>query len=171
MQASDKCVQTLCCMESFRARFYLCSGKAKTIGYGHVLEKGEKIKEPLSRADAVTLLKYDLCEAEMHVSRLIDVDLKQCEFDALVSFVFNIGGGAFERSTLRRRLNAGLRKGIPYQFRRWKKSCGRIVFGLQVRREVEVAMFEGRLNAIPTKDIRGNIEKIRRNLKKSRRRR
>ncbi len=91
--------------ESCRLTPYLCSSGVPTIGWGHTGPDAQQDK-PITQLRADQLLSRDIGEAEMAVNRLITVPLSQNRFDALVSFVFNVGAGALERSSLRRRLNA-----------------------------------------------------------------
>ena len=67
--------------------------------------------------------------------------LSQSQFDALVSLVFNIGGGAFRKSTLLQKLNAGDYAGASNEFMRWIKAKGRVLGGLVTRRAAERALF------------------------------
>ncbi len=82
-------------------------------------------------------------EFEPAVRRYVRVPLKQHQFDALVSLSFNIGAGAFHRSTLLRKLNAGDVAGAAQQFHVWKWAGGRVQSGLIIRRAAERALFEG----------------------------
>ena len=93
--------------EGFSPTIYICAGGWPTIGYGHVVTEGERerfaggIDEP----EAEDLLRRDVGIAERAVLRLILVPLSDGQFDALASFTFNLGGGALQRSTLRRKVN------------------------------------------------------------------
>lgn len=116
-----------------------------TIGYGHTgqaAHKGNVISEP----QAEGLLREDIRESEGFVDRYIDVELMQHHFDALVSFTFNVGGGALSKSTLRRKLNSGDFEGAAAEFPRWNKGTvnGKKVVlpGLSRRRSSEQLMFE-----------------------------
>ena len=110
-----------------------------TIGYGHThtTKKGMKITE----AQAEKLLYRDLPWAENAVNTLVKVPLTQNQFDALVSFVFNVGEGAFARSTLLRFLNMGDYTNAAGQFLRWNKQKGRVLNGLTRRRREEMELF------------------------------
>ena len=76
------------------------------------------------------------------VNRLVKVDLQQHQFDALVSFVFNVGSSNFETSTLLKYLNDGELHTVPHQLARWNKSDGKVVAGLVNRRAYEIALYE-----------------------------
>ena len=95
---------------------------------------------PITEAEAVELLRRDLAIAEAAVRRLITVPLTQSQFDALVSFTFNAGEGALERSTLRRRINQRDWPKAASELRRWVHSAGKVLAGLVTRREKEVAL-------------------------------
>ncbi|PZU51905.1 MAG: lysozyme [Thauera sp.] len=116
-----------------------------TIGYGHKIEAGESFTS-LTEAQASTLLAKDVSKAEDAVNASVRVGLTQHQFDALVSFVFNVGTGAFRRSTLLKKLNAG-DPTVTAEFTRWvyvTKGGQKVPSdGLMNRRQAEVAMFNG----------------------------
>jgi lysozyme len=110
-----------------------------TIGYGHThtTKQGQKITE----AQAEALLRKDIKWAEEAVNKSVVVPLTQNQFDALVSFVFNVGAGAFGSSTLLRLLNSKDYEGAANQFLRWNKQKGVALKGLTKRREEERKLF------------------------------
>lgn len=116
-----------------------------TIGYGHLLSK-EKLADLslwpslLDVTDADDLLKTDVKLFEHAVARLISVPLSQGQFDALVSFSFNLGIGALKMSTLRHVLNQGHYYQVPHELRRWVFAGGQKLRGLVRRREAEVTI-------------------------------
>lgn len=112
-----------------------------TIGYGHTtdVKRGDVITE----GTATDYLRQDLEEAESGVRELIHVPLGQSEFDALVSFTFNLGSGNLARSTLRSKLNGHDRKGAADEFPKWVNAGGKKLKGLVRRRNAERAMFLG----------------------------
>lgn len=128
--------------EGLRLEAYLDTGGVWTIGYGHT---GEEVRRGLTigLAQAETWLTEDLREAEGYVSKLVKVGLTQNQFDALVSFVYNIGGTAFGYSTLLRKLNAGDYEGAANQLLRWNKDNGKVIGGLTNRRKKERELFLG----------------------------
>ena len=125
--------------EGLRLSAYLDAVGVPTIGYGHTraVQMGQKISE--DRADV--LLKEDLVRFESAVNRLLTVEVNQNEFDALVSFSFNVGQDALRKSTLLRMLNEGQRQAAADQFWRWDKAGGRILPGLKARRAEERNLF------------------------------
>jgi lysozyme len=123
---------------------YLCPAGVWTWGYGHTSAAGEpKIHKgftgTIQRANEV--LKRDLVRFESAVNRLVKVPLAQNQFDALVSFMFNIGEGAFERSTLLKKLNRGEYIAVPGELMKWTKAGGKELPGLVRRRRAEAALW------------------------------
>lgn len=129
--------------EGFSAQLYDDAAGYATIGYGHLLQPGEDFSAGITRADADRLLRADVRIAQGAVLRLIDHPLTDGQYDALVSFTFNVGGGALQRSTLRRKINRGELAAAPAEFHRWVYAGGRRLRGLVRRREAEIACFLG----------------------------
>ena len=113
-----------------------------TIGYGstHCVFPGLVI----SRSDAAQRLMSDLIVAERAVEHSVSVPLSDNQFSSLVSFVFNLGGGALEKSTLLKKLNAGNYEEVPAELSKWCYAGGKIMGGLKKRRDAE-----GKLWATP----------------------
>lgn len=123
--------------EGFSRTVYFCPAGYPTIGYGHVVKDDEDFSSGVDEAQAEELLRQDAQIAERAVLRLIDVPLTDGQFDALVSFTYNLGGGALQRSTLRRKINREEHAEVPEQFMRWVWAGGRKLRGLVRRREAE----------------------------------
>lgn len=126
--------------EGLRLRAYRDAVGIWTIGYGHTgpeVQPGMEITE----AEAESILREDVMQAESCIEEHVAVDLTQGQFDALCSFIFNLGCGAFERSTLLRLLNEGDYAGAAQQFGRWVNAGGKPLPGLVKRRGDELAMF------------------------------
>ncbi|TNF18452.1 MAG: lysozyme [Vibrionaceae bacterium] len=123
--------------EGFSATVYICPAGYPTIGYGHLVREAEKYELGITQAEAEDLLRRDVREAENAVLRLIDVPLTDGQFDALVSFTFNLGAGALQRSTLRRKVNRQAHSEVPEQFMRWVWAGGSKLPGLTIRRAAE----------------------------------
>lgn len=123
-----------------------------TIGYGHLLGDGKKLpdiaKYKLTRKQADMLLHYDVVPKEKAVERLCPIKLTQNEFDALVSFTFNLGAGALQRSTLRQKLNRGDKVGAAKVLLRYNRAGGKVVKGLVNRRMAEYKLFMSNQYAI-----------------------
>ena len=128
--------------EAFSEYSYYCPAGNKTIGWGHVIKDTETIEEPLSEEDGEILLKKDVQSSERAVFRNISVPLSDNQFDALVSFTFNCGAGALQRSTLRMKVNRGEYGEAAEEFSRWCKIGGKTSKGLLRRRLAEKEMFE-----------------------------
>ena len=111
-----------------------------TIGYGHT--SGVFEGQTITEYDAEELLRKDLMWFEQEVSRLINEPLTQNEFDAIVSFTFNVGSGALAESTFRRRMNTGDDKAQCFreEFPRWNQGPNWPLIGLTRRRNAEVEL-------------------------------
>lgn len=129
--------------EGFSSKIYRCPAGLPTIGYGHVVrpEDVHLFARGLSKANGEILLRIDLQKAEKAVLRLINVPLSDSQFDALVSFTFNLGSGALQRSTLRRKLNRGDYQSVPHELQRWVFANGKRLNGLTRRRNEEARLF------------------------------
>ncbi|EKS7702377.1 lysozyme [Salmonella enterica] len=119
-------------------------GDPWSIGYGwtHPVD-GKPVKRGMT-IDQVTadrLLKTGLVGYENDVLKVVRVKLTQGQFDALVSFAYNVGSRALSTSTLLKKLNAGDIKGAADEFLRWNKAGGKVLNGLTRRREAERALF------------------------------
>ena len=156
MNVSAKALKVIKHHEGTRFTPYRCPAKLWTIGVGHVLypEQGKlKIEDrdayslrpeddrkfTMDEVDAI--LAADLQRFERGVERFVSVALTQGEFDALVSFSFNVGLGTLQRSTLRAKLNRNDKDGAADELLKYCLAGGKILKGLQNRRIDERAMF------------------------------
>ena len=144
MQTSDKGIALIKQFEGCKLTAYQDSVGVWTIGYGWTqpvdgksIRAGMTIKQETSER----LLKTGLVSYESDVSRLVKVGLTQGQFDALVSFTYNLGARSLSTSTLLRKLNAGDYAGAADEFLRWNKAGGKVLNGLTRRREAERALF------------------------------
>ncbi|HEX9239195.1 MAG TPA: lysozyme [Candidatus Bathyarchaeia archaeon] len=151
MNISDAGIEALQKREGSSLTAYRDSAGLLTIGTGHLLGKDElssgKVlgidwKDGITPELAADLLKRDLAAAQAVVNVAITVPLVQYQFDALVSFAFNVGSMAFRQSTLARILNAGDYVGVPAQLARWIHSAGAVDPGLVTRRKSEIEQWE-----------------------------
>lgn len=133
--------------EGFSPTPYVCPAGFPTVGYGHVVQEGERFETPLSPEEGEALLRADLPRYEGAVCRLIEVPLDDLCFDALVSFTFNLGEGALSASTLRRLVNTGRLSDAGPQFDRWVFAGACKLPGLVRRRAAERALWERGLEA------------------------
>lgn len=126
--------------EGLRLEAYMPTKRdVPTIGYGHT--HTARMGQVITEAQAEHLLRQDVQWVEGVLNSLVEVPLNQNQYDALGSFVYNIGGTAFANSTLLRVLNGGDYSGAADQLLRWDKQKGRTLRGLTRRRREERALF------------------------------
>jgi lysozyme len=141
---SDVGLQLIKAFEGKHNNGYLCPAKVWTIGYGHT---GTTFGSPTPQGQIITdaqideLLKQDMKRFEDAVLNTVKVPLTQNQFDALISFTFNVGAGALASSTLLKLLNQGKYVEVPAQFLRWNKGGGKVLAGLVRRRQSEAHLF------------------------------
>lgn len=156
MKMSERGIKLLSEWEGYKKLRYKDSAGKWTIGVGHLLTDQElqtgriKIGEfqvgvmtkPLTDEEVRELLAQDLVRFEKAVNETVKVKLNQDQFDALVSFAFNIGVGAFKSGIgVVRDLNLGRYHEVPNQLRKWNKAGGKIIKGLVNRREKEISLW------------------------------
>lgn len=119
---------------------YLCPAGVLTIGYGHT---GKDVVEGMviDHQEADRLLQVDLEKFEKEVSKLVKVGITQNQFDALISFTYNLGASALKGSTLLKKLNAGEYMAAANEFPKWVKAGGKVLPGLVTRRRKERELF------------------------------
>ena len=127
--------------EGYSAYIYLDSAGLRTVGTGHLIRPSESFSEPITEQEAEELLKKDLWTAERAVLRLIRVPLEDNQFNALVSFTFNLGGGSLQRSALRSRINRFEYESVSCEMKKWIFAAGKKSKGLLRRRIAEGIMF------------------------------
>ena len=143
MKISDKGVQFIKQFEGLSLVAYrpVPTEKHLTIGYGHYgadVQAGQTI----SKERAEQMLRSDIQRFELGVARHVTAPVNQDQFDALVSLAYNIGLGAFQSSTLLKKLNQKDYKGAAAEFGRWNKGGGKVLKGLVTRRQKERDLFE-----------------------------
>lgn len=126
--------------EGLRLKVYDDGVGFMTIGYGHKLSAAENYSV-IEEATAEALFEEDLKVAQGHLVRAVKVPLNQNQFGALVSWVFNLGGGALRESTMLKKLNAVELHLVPGEMMRWVIAGGRVLPGLIHRRAAEAALF------------------------------
>ena len=141
MKISSNGIDLIKHYEGCETEAYLCPANVWTIGYGHI--KGVKEGDVITEQQAHDMLVEELEEYEGYVNTKVTVDLNQDQFDALVSWVYNLGSGNFTSSTLLKVLNSGDYAGVPEQILRWNKANGQVLEGLSRRRESEAELFSG----------------------------
>jgi lysozyme len=127
-----------------RFQAYLCPAGVWTIGWGTTTENGHKIKSGMiwSQRQCDAAFLNDMKHFENDVRRLVKVDLTQWQFDACVSFTYNVGAGAFGGSTLLKKINAKDFEAAALEFHKWNKGGGKVLAGLVRRRASESLLFQ-----------------------------
>ena len=135
--------------EGVRSRPYRCPANLWTVGVGHLIGDGKHLPDSWNRtfseAEIDGILKSDLRRFELGVHKMLpNVPLRQHEFDAIISFCFNLGLGCFQRSTIRQALLRGDKTQAMESLVKYCRAGGKILRGLQIRRLDEKALFEGK---------------------------
>lgn len=142
MNISQAGINLIKSFEGLRTKAYKAvpTEKYYTVGYGHY---GSDVRDDhvISEKQAEKLLYDDVQSFVAAVNKLLKVDVTQNQFDALVSFAYNVGVGALKSSTLLEYLNAGNFQKAADEFLKWNKSGGKVYGGLVKRREQERALF------------------------------
>lgn len=141
MRTSDRGLSLIKSFEGLRLQAYQDAVGVWTIGYGAT--RGVKAGMAISKDQAERMLVNDVQRFEPDIDRLVKVPLSQNQWDALMSFVYNLGAANLESSTLLRLLNQGDYAGAADQFPRWNRAGGKVLQGLVKRRAAERAMFLG----------------------------
>ena len=128
--------------EGLELKAYQCAAGVWTIGYGHTKDVQEGDEWSESHADH--MLEVELEEFEGYINDNVTVALSQNQFDALVSWVYNLGPANLKASTMLKVLNSGDYEGVPAQIQRWNKAGGKVLEGLIRRRKAEALLFVGR---------------------------
>ena len=139
MHTGNKGIELIKHFEGCELEAYKCPAGVWTIGYGHI--KGVKEGMKITEMQAEEMLKSELHEYEGYINDYVTVPLNQNQFDAMVSWVYNLGGGNLRSSTLLKVLNAGDYDGVPAQMLRWNKAGGKVLEGLTRRRQAEADLF------------------------------
>ena len=148
--------------EGLKTKAYLDSGGVWTIGYGHTAMAG--LPKPhkgmvITEREAEEILLRDLTQYENTVEQSVKVKLNDNQFAALVSFTYNVGIGAFKKSTLLKKLNNGNFDAVPSELMKWVKAGGKKLQGLVNRRRAEGYLWiEG--GFVSSKDVVANAQKI-----------
>ena len=142
MKLNNAGYQLICEFEGLRLKPYLCSAKVPTIGYGNTYYPNGKrvtlLDEPITKEYAFEIFKVIADKFGKRVLSMVKKPLTQNQFNALVSFAYNVGTGAFSTSTLLKKVNANPNDlTIRNEFARWTRANGKIVNGLVNRRKKE----------------------------------
>lgn len=128
--------------EGFSPFIYRDSVGIPTIGFGHVIQPGDDITQPLMGPEAVELLMSDIRVRTEKINTFIDVPLTHNQFDALTSFAYNLGTGTLQRSTLLKKINENQNDQVHDQFLRYTYAGGKMLKGLRIRREAEARLYD-----------------------------
>jgi lysozyme len=139
LSVSQRLVDMIKGFEGFRAYPYTCPGGSLTIGYGTTIKPGEYTS--ITKEYAESLLRKSIAGFERSVKKLVKVPLSQNQYDALVSFTYNVGAGALKRSTLLKKLNSGDYSGAADELLKFTRANGKVLEGLVRRREKERNLF------------------------------
>ena len=147
MKLSAEGINLIKRFEGVRNRPYRCSAGLYTVGVGHLIGDGKSLPKSWNRTfteeEINALLIRDISRFERGVGMYIKVPLRQCEYNALCSFAFNLGLGTLQRSTLRQKINRYDKEGAAKEILKYCRAGGKIIKGLQIRREAEYRMFLG----------------------------
>lgn len=139
MNTSSKGIELIKKHEGLSLTAYLCPAKVLTIGYGHT--GGVKSGDVITEAQAEEFLRADLNNAEQAIIRE-RLNINQNQFDALVSFVFNVGIGSFQKSTLLKVIKTNsMDARIRMEFSRWVYAKQKVLAGLVLRRKEEADLY------------------------------
>lgn len=143
MKTSERGIDLIKSFEGLSLKTYKCPAGIDTIGYGHT---GNDVKPDMviTEQQAEELLKKDLNQFEIGVGKLITSGINQNQFDALVSFAYNLGTGALQKSTLLKKVNADPDDlAIAKEFNKWVLAGGKRLEGLVRRRKAESDLYFG----------------------------
>ena len=148
MKVSKEAIRLIKHHEGVRNKPYKCPAGLFTVGVGHLIGDGKTLPASWNRTftneEIDGILKSDLSRFELGISKMLpNVQLKQHEFDALVSFCFNLGLGCFQRSTIRQALLRGNKEQAMESLMKYCRAGGKILRGLENRRKDERRLFEG----------------------------
>ena len=145
MNVSSRAIEMLKHHEGVRCKPYRDCVGLWTVGVGHLIGDGKSLPDEWNKTftmeEVDALLRKDLGRFERGVQKFCPVPLKQGEFDALVSFSFNLGLGVLQRSTLRQKILRGDKTGASEEILKYNKAGGKIVKGLVTRRNDEYQLF------------------------------
>ena len=141
MKPSAQIADFIKAWEGLRLDCYIDAAGKPTVGWGHLLEPHEPHPQNLTLEQACQYFDRDLEEHAQAVDDMVEVDIAQHEFDALVSFAFNLGPDALRRSTLLRKVNERRFDDAAHEFERWVYAGQKKLVGLVKRRKAECAVF------------------------------
>ncbi len=144
MNISDKGINLIKQFEGCVLHVYDDGAGYPTIGIGHLITDQDNFDKTITMEQAIELFKVDIQRYEQAVNDIIHVGTPQCEFDAMVSLCYNIGIRAFKNSSVCKAYQLGKTMTAANDFLLWNKAGGRVMKGLENRREAERNMFLGK---------------------------
>ena len=139
MTISEKGLNLIKTFEGCKLKAYKCPAGVLTIGYGTT--KGVTEGMEINLAMAERMLLSDIAPLEKTINKM-GINFRQGQFDALVSFMYNLGVGNFNKSTLKKRIQDGAKdEVIAEEFKKWNKAGGKVLAGLTKRREAEANLW------------------------------
>lgn len=142
MHISKEGIELIKNFEGCELKSYQDSVGVWTIGFGHT--KDVKEGDEINQEHAEFMLTEEMPEYEGYINNMVKVPLEQNQFDALCSWVYNLGPTNLKNSTLLTVLNQERYKEVPQEIKRWNKAGGVVLNGLIVRRQAEALLFEGK---------------------------
>ena len=140
MKISQEGIALIKRFEGCELKAYQDSVGVWTIGYGHTKEVKEG--DEINQEHAEFMLTEEMPEYEGYINNMVKVPLEQNQFDALCSWVYNLGPTNLKNSTLLTVLNQERYKEVPQEIKRWNKAGGVVLNGLIIRRQAEALLFE-----------------------------
>jgi lysozyme len=143
LEASQKGVDLIKEFEGLKLKAYKCSAGVNTIGYGTTVVNGVPVKpgDTCTQEEAEEYLLEDITNFLTSIEDSVTIELSQNQIDAIGCFTYNVGVGAFKKSTLLKKINAGDFDGAANEFLKWNKAGGKVLPGLTRRREAERDLF------------------------------
>jgi lysozyme len=142
MNISNEGISLIKMFEGCELQAYQDAVGVWTIGYGHT--KNVKEGMTVSKEQADNMLLNELDEYCEYVEKAVEVNLEQNQFDALVSWTYNLGPSNLNSSTMLKVLNSKDYDEVPHEMKRWNKAGGKVLQGLVRRREAEALLFQGK---------------------------
>ena len=142
MKISEEGLALIKKFEGCELEAYQCAAGIWTIAYGRIKEVKEG--HTCTQEQAEAWLDEELHEYQSYIDDMVEVDLEQCQFDALVSWVYNLGPSNLKSSTLLKVVNNSEYDEVPERIKRWNKAGGKVLEGLVRRREAEALLFLGK---------------------------
>jgi lysozyme len=140
-KTSGEAVALIKNFEGFSPFIYLDSADVPTIGFGHAIRPGEKFREPMTGIEARDLLAKDIAKREPQLNKLVATKLYPYQYDALMSFMYNLGSGTLAKSSVLNRVNSNQHTKVPERLLLYNKAGGQVLRGLTLRRTLEGRLY------------------------------